>query len=80
MSSHIDPKVNDEFGKWAQSKYGEVKEFEITRCKKHAFLGMVLDFSDAGVCHVLQEEHIKVIVSSWPEMFKDTYIVLTPAC
>ena len=78
MFSHVDPTVNNEFGEWAQSKYGEVKDVEINRVKKHAFLGMALDFGDARVYHVLQEEHVNDIVSSWPEKFKDTNMILTP--
>ena len=40
---------------------------------------MVLDFSKDGVFHVLQKDHIKYIVSSWPEHFKDADVGLTPA-
>lgn len=79
LSLHVDPRVNDEFGKWAQSKYGKVKDIKITRGKTHAFLGMVLYFGDSGVCHELQEEHLKDIVSLWTEKFKDRDMVLTPA-
>ena len=46
---HVGPKVNDEFAKWAQGNYGDVKDVEITRGKKHTFLGMVLDFNVPGV-------------------------------
>ena len=51
----MDPKVNEIFLKWFQDKYGSVKDFEITCGKRHEFLGMVLDFSERVVCHVLQE-------------------------
>ena len=70
LSSHVDPAVNDEFSKWAQSKYGDVKDVEVTRGKKYTLLGTVLEFGDPGVCHVLQEEHVEDIVSSWPEKLK----------
>ena len=60
-------------------KYGAIKDVEITRGKKHTFLGMELDFSEPGVCHVKQNDHIDDIVSSWPEKFKDNDSVLTPA-
>lgn len=78
LSSHVNPKVN-ESERWAQSKYGDIKDVEVTQGKKHTFLGMVLDFNSPGVCHVLQEDHVNDIVSSWPEKFKVDEKVLTPA-
>ena len=39
---------------------------------------MVLDFSHAGECHVLQEDHVDDIVRSWPEEIKKTAKELTP--
>ena len=79
LSSHVDPKVNDEFSKWGQSKYDDVKDVEVTRGKKPTFLCMVLDFGVPGVCHVIHEEHVEDIVSSWPEKLKQNDMVLTPA-
>ena len=34
-SSHVDPKVNDEFHKWLQAEYGQVKDVTVTRGKRH---------------------------------------------
>ena len=79
MSSHVDAKVNNEFAKWAQVKYGGIKDVEITCGIKHTFLEMELDFSDPGIFHVIQNYRIDDIVSSWPEKFKDNDNVLTPA-
>ena len=79
MSSHKDPKVNDDFAKWAQRKYGTLKAVKIHRGKIHEFLGMTMDFSVAGECHIRQEEHIKELVSEWPEIIKKKKKVLTPA-
>ena len=52
LSSHVDPKVNDEFAAWLQQTYGEINDVATTRGKKHEFLGMELDFSEDGVFHV----------------------------
>ena len=60
------------------SKYDKIKDAGITLGKKHAFLGMVLYFSDAGAFHALQEERVKDIVSLWVEKLKDTDMVITP--
>src|SRR6056300_1439606 len=45
LSSHMDPKVNDEFFEWANKKYGTIKPLKCTRGKVHEYLGMTLDFS-----------------------------------
>ena len=38
MSSHVDPKVNDEFGEWAQQKYGDLKPGTVVCGKVKDFL------------------------------------------
>ena len=78
LSSHMKAKVNDEFALWAQQKYGEIKDDKVKRGKIFKFLGMVLDFSHAGECHVLQEDHVDDIVRSWSEEIKKTAKELTP--
>ena len=47
--------------------------------EKHNFLGMELDFSDNGICHVRQEGHIDEMIDEWPEKFENCAKVLTPA-
>ncbi len=47
-SSHIDPKVNDEFDKWLQDNYGEHGEVTIHRGKVHEYLGMEIDYTEKG--------------------------------
>jgi len=47
-SSHVDPKVNDEFYEWLQSEYGQVKPVTSTRGPRHDYLGMTLDYSVPG--------------------------------
>ena len=64
LSSHVNEKVNDQFAEWAQKTYGKLKPMEVVRGKIHTFLGMTLDFTIKGECHVLQEDHIRDIVSS----------------
>ena len=80
MSSHKDAPVNGEFAKWANKKYGNLKEVTTHRGKMHEFLGMKLDFQkEPGKCHVMQQDYVKEIVSAWPEEIKDNDIALTPA-
>jgi hypothetical protein len=43
MSSHEDPKVNDEFLAWLNKKDGSYGKVKATRGKKHVYLGMTFD-------------------------------------
>ena len=52
LSSHLDPKVNDKFSKWAQDKYSKLKPVELDRGKVHTFLGMELNFTEPRKCKV----------------------------
>ena len=49
-SSHIDPKVNNQFLAWLEKQYGdnELGEVKFTRGKHHEYLGMTLDYSTPG--------------------------------
>ena len=47
-SSHVDPKVNDEFHDWLQQTYGDVAKVKSTRGKVHDYLGMILDYQIDG--------------------------------
>ena len=78
MSSHVDRRVNDRFAKWAKEKYGKIKPVEVKRGKVHTFLGMTLDFSTPGECHVMQKEYIEDIVSTWPENLDNVKKARTP--
>ena len=44
MSSHEDKNVNAAFGEWLNDECGKHKPVELTRGKKHDFLGMKFDF------------------------------------
>ena len=70
LLSHVDPKVNDDFAAWLQKTYGDIKDVAMVCGKKHDFLGMQLDFSEDGVCHVRQDSHVQDMIDSWPENLK----------
>ena len=48
MSSHINPKVNDDFDEWLQAKYGEHGKVKAHRGKVHDYLGMIFEYEDKG--------------------------------
>ena len=47
-TSHVDPKVNDEFLKWPQKNFGQTADVTLTSGKKHVHLGGTLDCSWPG--------------------------------
>ena len=47
-SSHINPKVNDEFLQWIKDIFGQLGEVKMTQGPLHDYLGMTLDYSVPG--------------------------------
>ena len=79
MSLHVDEGVNEDFAEWTQNMYGSIKNVKVNHGKVHDFLGMTLDFSEEGICRVKQDDHVNDMIELWPEKFKNTDCVLTPA-
>ena len=77
LSSHIDPKVNERFGKWLEKKYGEYKAVEPTRGTKHEYLGMTLDFSKRGKVTVDMRAYVENMLKDFPVKLKS--VARTPA-
>ena len=40
---------------------------------------MVLDFSEKGECHVIQDEHVSNMIDGWPEDIDEKDVSITPA-
>ena len=68
-SSHIDSKVNDEFLKWLQMKYGSdnIGKVKATRGKVHDYLAMKLDYSETGILKVDMTDYVKSMIQEFPE-------------
>jgi hypothetical protein len=64
-SSHIEPKINDQFLKWLNHKYGQYGEAKATRGKVHDYLGMTFIYEDEGVT-VDMREYIKTMLNDFP--------------
>jgi len=79
LSSHVDPKVNDEFAKWLNDKYGSIKPCTIVRGKKHRYLGMLLDFSYPGKVKIRMDEYVEKMIEEFPVKFNDEVTQETPA-
>jgi hypothetical protein len=78
-SSHKDSRVNDQFDKWLQEKYGEHGEVAIHRGKIHDYLGMEIDFSEKGKVKIGMTEYVESMLEVFPEKIKTTDTAVTPA-
>ena len=67
-SSHVDPKVNDEFLEWLKSMYAsdEIGEVKAVRGHRHDYLAMVLDYSFPGVLQIDMTNYVKSMVEDFP--------------
>lgn len=79
MSSHVNPKVNDEFYQWMNDTYGSMKAVTCTRGKVHTYLGMTLDFSRKGKVKIRMDDYVDRMLEEFPVKFKDTETQETPA-
>ncbi|CAJ1959417.1 unnamed protein product [Cylindrotheca closterium] len=79
MSSHMDPKVNDEFAKWLNMRYGSIKVCTIVRGKIHRYLGMTLDFSVKGKLKSRMDDYVNNMLEDFPIKFNKDSKQETPA-
>lgn len=79
LSSHVDPKVNDEFAEWLNERYGKIKPCTIVRGKKHRYLGMLLDFSHQGKVKIKMDEYVQRMIDEFPINFDENATQETPA-
>ena len=78
MSSHIDPKVNDEFLAWLNKQYGSHGAVKATRGKVHEFLGVVYDFSEERILKLRMDEYVKRMLDDFSVKFSENDVVKTP--
>ena len=76
--SHVDAKVNDNFLKWLNTKYGEMSEVKAHRGKIFNYLGMKLNYGDKGKVKIDMVDYIMEMISSFPENITGSK-VKTPA-
>lgn len=67
-SSHVDPKVNDEFLEWLKTKYAsdEIGEVKAVRGQRHDYLAMVLDYSRPGMLQMDMTNYVKSMIEDFP--------------
>jgi hypothetical protein len=73
-SSHVNPKVNNEFYKCLEATYGskELGHVTTTRGPVHNYLAMKLDYSTPGVLKVDMREYISSMLDEFPYKIQGT--------
>jgi Reverse transcriptase (RNA-dependent DNA polymerase) len=69
-SSHVDPKVNNNFLQWLESTYGNAKlvPVKVTRGKIHDYLAMKLDYTTEGTLKIDMIDYVNNMVKDFPEV------------
>jgi hypothetical protein len=67
-SSHVDPKVNDDFAQWCEKTYGsdDLGHVKVVRGKRHDYLAMILDFSQDGAVKINMKYYIEGMLEEFP--------------
>ena len=79
MSSHINPKVNDDFDEWLQAKYGEHGRVKAPQGKVHDHLGMIFEYEEEGKEKVDMSSYIKNMLGDFPVKLEKSQTAATPA-
>ena len=66
-SSHIDPKVNDEFLQWIKDTFGQLSEVKKTQGPLHNCLGMMLDYSVPGQVSIDMRFYVEKQLKEFPQ-------------
>jgi hypothetical protein len=78
-SSHIDPKINDQFEEWLQDNYGQHGKVVTHRGKIHEYLGMEIDYTEKGKVIFGMIKYVENMIKDFPMKLKSTDIAQTPA-
>ena len=65
MSSHINPKVNDELLQWIKDMFRQLREVTMTRGPLHDYLAMTLDYSVPGQVSVNMSHYVEKMVKEF---------------
>jgi hypothetical protein len=75
-SSHVDPKVNDDFAKWCEATYGsdDLGHVKVVRGKVHDYLAMIMDYTQEGALKVDMRYYIEGMCEDFPHEIKATKV------
>ena len=66
-SSHINPKVNNEFLQWIKDMFGQLSEVKMTQGQLHDYFGMTLNYSVPGQVSIDMSHYVKKMVAEFPQ-------------
>ena len=66
-SSHINPKVNDEFLQWIKDTFRQLGEVKMTLGPLHDYLGMTLDYSVPAQVSIDMSHYVEKMVKEFPQ-------------
>ena len=66
-SSHINPKVNNEFLQWIKDTFGQLREVKTTLGLLHNYLGMTLDYSVPGQVSINMSHYVEKMDKEFPQ-------------
>ena len=66
-SSHIDPKVNDEFLQWIKDTFGNSEKSRQTQVPLQDYLDMTLDYSVPGQVSINMSHYVEKMVKEFPQ-------------
>jgi hypothetical protein len=71
-SSHVNPKVKDEFAEWCKATYGSdnLGHVKVVRGKIHDYLAMIMDFTQEGALKIDIKYYIKGMLEEFPYEIK----------
>jgi hypothetical protein len=72
-------RVNDDFEKWLNTKYGEHGKVTSTRGKVHDYLGMQLDYSKKGQLDICMKKYVQSMIEEFPIKMGPKDVARTPA-
>ena len=78
MSSHEDPRVNDNFYEWINVKYGEHRDVTQKRGKIHDYLGMDFDFMKRGELTIDMTKYMTEMIDTYKGEIKKEDKAPTP--
>ena len=78
MSSHINPKVNNDFDEWLQAKYGEHSKVKAHQGKEHDYLRIIFEYEDEGKVKIDMSSYMKNMLDDFPVKLKKSQTAATP--
>ena len=78
MSSHINPKVNDDFETWLNKKYGDLGKVKTVCGKEHDYLGMLFDFHEEGKVKIDMSSYVSNMLEEFLVKLMSTFTAMMP--